>query len=198
MPMTRWCVAGLGLFLILTMNSRGNAVPAPKDTVQGLLESIEILSQSPKGSPDTAAVSRISQMMDIAGVSKSCLGSHWVKLPPNEQKAFARLFQEVLEKVAYPKSAKFFKDTKIEIGEASAQNTKARVLTTVTHPKEGIVEVEYELQLVNEKWLIQDVLLDGVSLVQDLRAQMQKIIKEKSYEELKRKLNDKLKDETAS
>ena len=198
---TKWLrfrIVGLGLFLAGTMSSYGHAVATPTETVQGLLDSVKILSESPKGNPDPEAIKRISQMMDIRGVSKTCLGSYWGGLPAAEQKAFARLFQDLLEKVAYPKSAKFFKDTKVEMGEMSVQTEKARVPTTVTHQKEGLVEVEYGLQLVDGKWLINDVVLDGVSLVEDLRSQMQKIIKEKSYEELKRKLNEKLKEEVAS
>jgi phospholipid transport system substrate-binding protein len=194
----KWLIVGLGLCMGVTICGRGRAVPTPRDTVQELLDSVKILSQSPKGNPDPAVMKRISHMMDIAGVSKACLGPHWGKLPPKEQQAFIRLFQDVLEKVAYPKSAKFFKETTIDIGDMSAQTASAHVLTQVTHPKEGMVEVDYQLKLVNGKWLIEDVVLDGVSLVEDLRSQIQKIIKEKSYEELKRKLNEKLKEETAS
>ncbi len=136
--------------------------------------------------------------MDIMGVSKECLGAHWTRIGSKEQKVFVGLFQEVLEKVAYPKSATFFKDTKIEITEVSEHAAHARVLTVVSHPKEGKIEVEYQLRSVDGKWLIEDVLLDGVSLVGDVRAQMQKIIKEKSYEELKRKLREKLTEQTSS
>lgn len=175
----------------------GTSAP-PKETVQVLLDSVRALAASPEKAPDPAVIQRISSLMDIEGVSRECLGAHWAKLGPKEQRAFVGLFQEVLEKVAYPKSATFFKDTKVEIGEVVEQSPRVRVVTTVSHPKEGTVEVEYELGLVEGRWLIRDVVLDGVSLVQDLRAQMQKIMKEKSYEELKRKLREKVKEQTSS
>jgi phospholipid transport system substrate-binding protein len=201
MKRTERFIPALLIVLAAVSSLSGQAVgtPAPpKETVKILLDSVRALATSPETAPDPAVIQRISALMDIQGVSKECLGAHWAKLSPKEQKAFVGLFQEVLEKVAYPKSATFFKDTKVEIGEVVEQSPRARVATTVSHPKEGRVEVEYELGLVEGRWLIRDVILDGVSLVQDLRAQMQKIIKEKSYEELKRKLLEKVKEQTSS
>ena len=186
------CLAGL----LTAQVSSG--VPAPRATVEQLLDSVKALSRSPEAKPDPAMIKRISEVMDVQGVSKTCLGPQWNRLSPQEQKSFVRLFQDVLEKVAYPKSAKFFKDTGVRIEDASVQSAAAQVPTVVTHPKEGEVEVDYKLQMVDGKWLVEDVILDGVSLVQDLRAQMQKIIKEKSYQALKRKLTEKLNEETSS
>ena len=64
--------------------------------------------------------------------------------------------------------------------------------TLVVHPEEGEVEVAYCLELQEGRWLIEDILLDGVSLRLDLRSQAQKILREESYEELKRRLREKL------
>ena len=54
------------------------------------------------------------------------------------------------------------------------------------------MEVGYCLELLDGTWLIEDILLDGVSLRLDLRSQTQKILREESYEELKRRLRKKL------
>jgi phospholipid transport system substrate-binding protein len=164
----------------------------PASTVQSLLKAVKVLSETKDEREEAEAVKQISGTFDVIGLSKACLRKTWDDLSPAEQKNFVRLFQEVLEKVAYPKSSKFFKDTDIEVEEVTRENGKAEVLTLVVHPEEGEVEVAYCLELLDGAWLIEDILLDGVSLKLDLRSQAQKILREESYEELKRRLQDKL------
>lgn len=164
----------------------------PRTTVLSMLDAVRTLSKLQEGQTDSRLVRRISDNFHLAGISQSCLRDTWEKLSEQERKAFMELFRDVLEKVAYPKSSKFFKDTQVEVEEVSQTGDKAEVTTLVLHPEEGEVEVSYCLHRVEGKWLIEDILLDGVSLVVDLRSQMQKILREESYEELKRRLREKL------
>lgn len=164
----------------------------PEATVQSLLSAVSVLSETKDPKVEAEAVRRISGTFDVVGLSRACLRKTWDDLPGEEQKRFASLFQEVLEKVAYPKSAKFFTDTEVEVEEVVRENGKAEVSTLVVHPEEGEVEVGYCLELTGGKWLIEDILLDGVSLRLDLRSQTQKILREDSYDGLKRRLREKL------
>jgi phospholipid transport system substrate-binding protein len=164
----------------------------PEATVQSLLSAVRVLSETKDPKAEAKAVKQISGTFDIAGLSRSCLRKTWEELSAEEQKNFVSLFREVLEKVAYPKSAKFFADTEVEVEEIIRENGKTEVSTLVIHPEEGEVEVAYCLELLDGKWLIEDILLDGVSLRLDLRSQTQKILREESYEELKRRLREKL------
>jgi len=164
----------------------------PKGTVEILLGAVEALSKGSEDHADPALTRKVSQTIDVSGISQSCLQETWQKIAEGEKQNFVGLFRQLLEEVAYPKSAKFFKNTKVEIEEVKLDGANAEVFTAVTHPEEGMVEVAYCLRLLQEKWLVEDVLLDGVSLVTDLRSQMQKILREKSYEELKRRMREKL------
>ena len=164
----------------------------PKTTVNALLGAVKILSTEKETGANQKAVQTISQSFDLPGISKACLKKTWDGLSKEEQTKFVNLFQEVLEKVAYPKSAKFFKNTEVEIEEVKTNSGRSEVMTLVVHPEEGEVEVAYCLEQMNGQWLIKDILLDGVSLQIDLRSQMQKILREESYKELKRRLRDKL------
>ena len=64
--------------------------------------------------------------------------------------------------------------------------------TTVRHPKEGVVSVDYRLVQEGGVWHVQDILLDDVSLAANLQSQFNKIITENSYAELLRRMRDKL------
>ena len=164
----------------------------PVATVQFLLDSVRSLSEAKDSKAEARAGKQISEGFDLQGICKACLRGTWDTLSEKERKSFVSLFQDVLEKVAYPKSADFFKGTQIEVEDVVQETGKAQVDTVVMHPDEGMVEVCYRLAPVNGKWLIEDLELDGVSLLMDLRSQMQKIIREDSYEELKRRIKEKL------
>ena len=164
----------------------------PETTVRSLLSAVKVLSETKDAKVGAQAVEQISGTFDVVGLSQACLRKTWDTLSVVEQKNFVNLFQEVLEKMAYPKSAKFFKDTEVEVEEVTREDGKAEVLTLVVHPEEGEVEVSYCLAILDGTWLIEDILLDGVSLRLDIRSQAQKILREESYDELKRRLRDKL------
>jgi phospholipid transport system substrate-binding protein len=188
-----WPVLCLPLVVVWFLCGATEASPEdPTATVKSLLSAVRVLSEAKDAKAEAQAVKQISGTFDVLGLSQSCLRGTWDTLSEEERKNFVSLLQEVLEKVAYPKSAKFFKDTEIEVEEATREDGKAEVSTLVVHPEEGEVEVAYCLELLDGRWLIEDILLDGVSLRLDLRSQAQKILREESYEELKRRLREKL------
>jgi ABC-type transporter MlaC component len=68
----------------------------------------------------------------------------------------------------------------------------AVVETTVSHPKEGQITIEYKLRQAGERWTLTDVLLDSVSLVTNVRTQMQQVIAKESYQGLLKRMREKL------
>ena len=184
------CLCVLALWGLCGVADKDPSDPAA--TVQSLLSAVSVLSETKDPKAEAEAVKRISGTFDVVGLSRACLQKTWDELSGEERKNFVSLFKEVLEKIAYPKSAKFFTDTEVEVEEIIRENGKAEVSTLVVHPEEGEVEVGYCLELLDGTWLIEDILLDGVSLRLDLRSQTQKILREESYEELKRRLREKL------
>ncbi len=191
-----WAAAGLCVMAVWGLCGAAEEDPNdPGATVQSLLSAVRVLSETKDPKVEAQAVKQVSATFDVVGLSRACLRRTWDEISTEERKAFVALFREVLEKVAYPKSAKFFADTEVEVEETIRENGRAEVSTLVVHPEEGEVEVGYCLVLQDGKWLIEDILLDGVSLRLDLRSQAQKILREESYQELKRRLREKLEEE---
>jgi len=164
----------------------------PTGRVRILLSEVNRLSQASQ-EKEKATISReISAYFDLQEICRVCLGKTWDSLSKEERQNFVSLFQELLEKVAYPKSSDFFTGTDVQVQDAVPQGTRVQVGAEVEHPEEGMVEVTFCMGDVNGAWMVQDIHLDGVSLVIDLRSQMQKILKEDSYDELKRRMREKL------
>ena len=65
---------------------------------------------------------------------------------------------------------------------------------TVVHEKEGEVDIDFSLKQVEAGWQVVDVILDGVSMRNNLRSQFYKILKKNDFKELVRRMKKKLKD----
>jgi phospholipid transport system substrate-binding protein len=161
----------------------------PTSTIKSLLDAVR--SYKTAGSASTAQ-KVVEGTLPIQDLSKEVLGPEWGKLNANEQKNFVQLLHDLLHKVAYPKSAEFFGDLRIEFVNERITGTDAVVETSVSHPKEGQVTIEYKLHQVGGRWLLNDVLLDSVSLVTNVRTQMQQVIAKESYQGLLKRMREKL------
>ncbi len=198
---------GIGL-AIITCWVAGWALSAAADSpthlVRDLVQMISSFKHTDNGALSAAAeahnsavAKQANAMLDLSSVSRQVLGRYWKKRTPEEQKDFTELLTELLVRVAYPKSATFFSDFDIQIIDERVNGQRAVVSTTVSDPKEGLISVDYKLRKQNDTWQIRDIILDDVSLARNLRSQCLNIIAEHSYDELLRRMRDKLKEEAS-
>jgi phospholipid transport system substrate-binding protein len=194
------------LFLLLGVGLSGLARPAlaaetesPTQLVQRLIQAIGSIKPSNDGhlseaeqARNAAAVHVINTILDVPTVSKLALGKYWQAHSAAEHQEFIALLEELFAKVAFPKSSEFFSDYQITIANERITGERAVVKTTVTHPKEGLISIDYRLAKQNGSWRVRDILLDDVSLALNLRSQFHKIISEDSYAELLRRMREKL------
>lgn len=172
---------------------------SPRQLVQRLVNTINSIKPTQQGSlsptiqeASLAAAREANTILDLRAVGQRSLGKHWQSRTPSEQNEFVALLEQLFAKVAYPKSAEFFSGLEMRLGKENVAGHNATVETTVKHPKEGLVSVDYRLIQESGAWRVQDILLDDVSLVSNLQSQFNKIITEHSYTELVRRIRDKL------
>jgi phospholipid transport system substrate-binding protein len=173
--------------------------PSPTHIVQDLMQAIRSIKTSENAALNatdraqhTAAIKLANAILDIPGVSQRILGRHWKQRTSTEQREFTALLTDLFTSVAYPKSAEFFSDLDVKVDDERITGKRAVVATTVSDPKEGLISVNYQLQQHENTWRVQDIILDDVSLTRNLRSQCQKIITEHSYDELLRRMREKL------
>ena len=65
---------------------------------------------------------------------------------------------------------------------------------TIVHEKEGEVDIDFKMKQSTKNWLVVDVILDGVSMRNNLRSQFYKILKKNDFNELIRRMEKKLKE----
>jgi len=88
---------------------------------------------------------------------------------------------------------KFLPGRKTSYGKGSIEKERAVVQTTLVVPKtEEKLPVDYRLIEKGQRWAVFDVVVDGVSMAGNYRAQYEKILRTSSYKTLVRKIKSKL------
>jgi len=127
---------------------------------------------------------------DFNEMSKRSLATQWAKRTPEEKKEFVDMFTNLLEK-SYMDRIEAYTDEEVEYNGESIDNDYAVVKTTLkVKDKEGI-PIDYKLTKQGDQWLVYDVVIEGVSLVNNYRNQFNKIIGSGSYEDLVKKMRTK-------
>lgn len=173
------------------------------EVVQQLVQSIRSFERPQDGASLTSIqqannrdiVERIHGVLDFRGLAERSLGATWEGLKPAQRSAFVDLLKSLFAEVAYPNSAQFFGELKLEFSEGGERKGQQVVEVAVSHPDEGLIDLEFFLGQVEGAWKVQDLSLDGVSMGRDIKAQMQKIIKDEGYPKLLERMRDKLAEE---
>lgn len=192
-------LVGVMLLWSAVDSSAAAETESPTQLVQRLVAAIKSMKVSNNGTlsqADQAANAEATKtahaVLDIPGVSQRTLGRHWQERTPAEREEFVKLLTQLFAKIAYPKSAEFFSGLEMTVKSERIKESRAVVTTTIRHPKEGLVSIDYQLVRPDSGWRIQDILLDDVSLALNLQSQFNKIIVENSYAELLRRMREKL------
>lgn len=170
----------------------------PRATVQQLIQSIQKMHhQKPPTAEQRQANEQISRQavahLNVRQVSQKTLGKYWKQRSKEEQDRFVQLLGDLFRYVAFPNSSKFFGAMNLTYAPTRMNGKRATVPLTIVHPEEGEVGLEFVLEQNSRRWKVVDVVLDGVSMRNNLRAQFYKLLKQHDYRELLRRLEKKLK-----
>ena len=138
----------------------------------------------------------ISVIFDYSEMAKRSLGKHWNDRKPPEKKQFADLFATLLEDSYAGKIESYNNEKIVYIKEYQEDDDHAVVKSKVVTAARDEFTLDYHLSKQNGKWMVYDVVIEGVSLVSNYRSQFNKIITANGYDKLVKKLqskNDELK-----
>jgi phospholipid transport system substrate-binding protein len=181
------------LVLLPARASAGEPTDMVKKTVDAVLD---ILKNKELKKPGKAAERRaeirktVSQRFDFAEMAKRSLAQNWRKRTPGERKEFVQLFTDLLEN-AYINKIEKYQDEKIYYTGEKVEGTYATVKTNVQTSKGTETPIEYRLMREGNQWMAYDVLIEGVSLVNNYRNQFNSIIRSDSYDALVKRLKEK-------
>ena len=195
-----YLAVALAVLLVLQATPAAAGVPT-EQLKQHVDEVIRVLDdQSTKGhsAQRHAAVRRIAEnIFDYPDTARRSLGTHWATRTPEEQKEFIAIFADLLDR-AYLSKIDLYQGEKVRYGAETVEGDLATVKTTLVTPKGTSVPVDYRMHLVGGRWLVYDVIIEGVSLVANYRTQFNKIVQTESYASLVQKMRAKQAEPAAS
>ena len=170
---------------------------SPRNTVEILLNSITNLKTGKPLTPEEVKENdilsyRALALLNIREISRKALGKYWKKRSLTEQKVFIDLLSQMFIKEAFPNSGKFFSALKLIYSQTTIKESKANVPLTVVHEKEGEINIDFHLQKYRDQWQVVDVDLDEISMRNNMRSQLYKVISKNNYQELVRRIKKKL------
>jgi phospholipid transport system substrate-binding protein len=168
---------------------------APQERVRSLVAAVSAVLEDPglrgaakKQERQTHVATIIHDAFDFESMARDALGQPWATLTAEQQAEFTRLFGDRFEQSYSLLVLRFLGErTTSYVGE-SIDGNRATVRTFLVSEKDGTLPVDYRLALRDDRWTVVDVVVDGVSLAGNYRAQFGRIIRTSSYETLLRRM----------
>jgi len=182
----------LSAVAILVLVGSGRSVNAgePTEAIRGAVnQGVEILKNAKLNNQNQRAqvIDRLRQIVyplfDFNEMGMRSLGQNWRPLNPQQRKEFVSLFTALLEKT-YADQIDLYDGQKVVYTGESVDNEYAQVDSRIIDKKGQTYSVVYRLHRVDGKWRIYDVVAENISLVNNYRAQFNRVITKSSFEEL--------------
>ena len=129
----------------------------------------------------------IDEVFDYELMARIALGKEtWDTLSSQKQKEFTKIFETKL-KNSYTEKLELYNDQKVKILDLKPYNKTRLQLESELVGKEGVYQINYNFYNKSkdgEQWLIYDVDLVGVSIIQTYRQQFAGLLKEKTFDEM--------------
>lgn len=193
--MRRVGLTSRALVMALVLASPGAAAAGvPTEQLKGAVDRVLKTLEDPalKGDAKTeerrrAIRSVANDIFDWQEIGRRALAQHWRGRTDKEREEFIALFGDLLER-SYVSKIEQYGGERIAYTNERVEGHLASVQSTITTKNGTEVPVDYRMVRRGERWLVYDVSVEGVSLVNNYRTQFNKIIQTAGYPELVRRL----------
>lgn len=186
----------LGAVLAVLLVALLGAAPAggPTDRIRGTIDrTIEILGKQELKAKARREERRALLRREIEPVfgfdemSKRALGTNWGKRTPQEKDEFVRLFRELMEN-SYLGKIESYQGERILYVKETIDPPYAVVNTMIVTSASREIPVDYRLIRTGDQWRIYDVVIEGISLVNNYRSQFNGLLQRGTFAEMLDKL----------
>jgi phospholipid transport system substrate-binding protein len=190
-------VAVVALVLLALWGAAHVAADSVTDRLRPEIERVVQTLEDPALKSDAKRVERrqavreiTAGLFDWAEMSRQTLGRHWEARSEAERAEFSGLYRDLIERVFMAKIEKYAGEKIVYAGE-SVDGEQATVRTRL-QTRAGDVLIDYRLVAQGDRWLIYDVLIDGVSITANYRAQFASFLSRSSYADLIRRMRERV------
>jgi phospholipid transport system substrate-binding protein len=185
-------ILALWVVMLAVPSYAGAPTDAMKATIDEVLRIVRAneLKQPNKAEERRQLLERVVEArFDYQEMSRRALGAPWNTLSDQEKQEFVGLFRTLLTN-SYADKIETYSGEGVQYLNERTEKDYAEVRTKVLS---GKTEIPLDYRLINKvnDWRVYDVVVDGISLVNNYRGQFTKIIKSSSYADLVEQLRKK-------
>jgi ABC-type transporter MlaC component len=146
-----------------------------------------VLSEASDASQTQHEIRQLARLLfDVPGAARHVLEPEWSALSVVEREEFIRLFGDRLLwgylSIVRGKLPRDRPPTIRLIGEEVGAGGRVALVRTMIRAKDGAdVRFDYVMTKAGANWLVHDVVVDGVSLIENYRAQVAHVLRASSY-----------------
>ena len=186
------------LFAVLKLWPVSVFATPPQETIQTqvnraleVLRDPALMGESAKETKEKKIWTIIDGVFDYTELSKRTLAQHWKEFTPDQQEEFTHLFGKLLGGV-YIDRIMAYKDEKVLFGKVTNLSDKTAEVQSEILRSSKSIPIHYRMIYGNGEWKVYDVVIEGVSLVQNYRSQFREILTNKPPEDLLKMLRQKV------
>jgi len=188
-----WALVALIGVALMPMPRAAEAA-SPTEQLRGdIADVLALLRDGTLRSPEATQQRRSALRRSIEGVldfpvmAERALGRHWSARTPEERTEFVRVFGNLLEGL-YVTEIERHADQSVTYLRESVAGDEATVETNVGAKTE--TRVDYRMHRRNGRWRVHDVLVGGLSVVDNFRSQLQRVLRDSPYAVVMEKLRE--------
>ncbi len=133
----------------------------------------------------------VDERFDWEEMARRSLARHWSKRTDEEKQEFISLYSQLLERT-YLDRVEGFSGEIVSYEDERVEGEYGIVKVRVTTSKDVEIPLKYRVKKKGDDWLVYDIYIEGVSLVNNYRVQFNNIIARSSYKKLVKKLKNKI------
>lgn len=196
----RWCALVGVVGIALGGGVDAAEAGAPTDTLRDFFGAVNVVLRDPRTEDQPLdklrAVRRhVDDVFDFREAAMLALGREWAARTAPEQNEFVALFADLLERsFVWRVAGKASLDGGVRVdylGETVHDDT-ATVQTALAARDGSDFRLGFRMVRRAERWVVRDVVMDGVSTMENYHAQFQRVVRDASWPELVSQLRAKV------
>ena len=165
-------------------------VKATTDKIIAIVSDPALKDQSQEKQRRERIRSTVDELCDWEEMSRRSLGRYWAQRSEQERKEFIQLFGQLLERT-YIDKVEGYSGEKVNYAGERIDGDYAEVDVKIVTKKNTEIAVLYKMKKRDQKWWVYDMVVEGVSLVNNYRTQFSDIMAKSSFEGLMKRLREK-------
>jgi len=157
-----------------------------RSEIDQLYQSLQKPATSPSGNGASSEI--LDRMFNWPQMAQTVMGRHWQQRTAAERDEFTQLFAGIFRR-AYVSRIHVVDASKFQYLGDAIDGDRAMVKTKVSTKRGSTLDVDYAVRLADgQRWRVDDVKVERVSLIDNYRDQFQAFLGRSSYEALTQKL----------